>query len=103
MSFINIKKFFSNTAFVVKQHINDYIKGDFYEKFSVFGSRQEYCGFGYQAVCTTPIQKTLNHSLLRINNHNSFVVFAARSSFALLPVALSGQSFPNTFSTGESS
>lgn len=64
MSFINIKKFFSNTAFFVTQCINDYIKSDFYEKFNMFGGRQEYCGFGHQAMYTTPIQKNFSHSLL---------------------------------------
>lgn len=64
MSFINIKKFFSNTAFFVKQCINDYIKSDFYEKSNMFGGRQEYHGFGHQAMCTTQIQKNLSHTLL---------------------------------------
>lgn len=54
--------------------------------------------------CVLPQFRRISAILyLVINNHNSFVVFAACISFALVPVALSGQSFPNTFSTGESS
>lgn len=54
--------------------------------------------------CVLPQFRRISAILyLVINNYNSFVVFVACSSFTPLLVALSGQSFPSTFSTGESS
>lgn len=54
--------------------------------------------------CVLPQFRRISAILyLVINNHNSFVVFAACSSITLFLEASSGQLFPSTFSTGESS
>lgn len=45
------------------QHISDYIKNYFYEKFNEFGGGQDYCIFFHQAVCATLIQNNLSHFL----------------------------------------